>query len=68
VDAPDPRGAPRPFPASLCHRCEALELVHGKNSSFLRCLRLAQKYPPQPVRSCELFTARAMEERAERGD
>jgi len=51
--------APLPFPTSLCHRCTALRLVTGKNSTFLQCSALPQKYPPQPVRSCAAFAAKA---------
>lgn len=59
MSAPGPRPpAPLPFPTSLCHRCAALELVPGKNSLFLRCTALPQKYPPQPVLRCAAFVAR----------
>lgn len=50
--------SPLPFPTSLCHACRALRLVTGKRSTFLQCSALAQKYPPQPVRSCAAFVAR----------
>lgn len=53
-----PAPAPLPFPTSLCHRCTALRLVPGKNSTFLQCTALAQKYPPQPVRTCAAFETR----------
>lgn len=61
MNAPEERPpvpAPLPFPTSLCHRCAALRLVAGKHSTFLQCSALAQKYPPQPVRSCVAYTAR----------
>jgi len=51
--------APPPFPASLCHRCAALRLVPGKHSLFLQCTALPVKYPPQPVRACAAFAAKA---------
>ena len=50
--------APLPFATSLCHRCAALKLVPGKNSLFLQCSALPQKYPPQPVRSCAAFATK----------
>ena len=49
----------RPFPESLCHGCGAPpRYVAGKNTTFILCPRLPGKYPPQPVRSCALFTPR----------
>jgi hypothetical protein len=46
---------PLPFAQSLCHRCRHLRIVRGKNSAFLMCEALPQKYPPQPVRTCPAF-------------
>lgn len=48
--------SPLPFPESLCHRCAAPpKLVEGKNTTFILCPLLPNKYPPQPVRQCPLF-------------
>ncbi len=44
-----------PFPTSLCHRCRYLKLVEGKQSTFLMCAALPNKYPPQPVVRCQAF-------------
>ena len=54
---PPPSGAPElPFPTSLCHQCAAPpRYVKTKTSVFILCPLLPNKYPPQPVRSCELF-------------
>lgn len=50
---------PLPFPDSLCHRCDAPpRYVRTKTSVFVLCPRLENKYPPQPVRACDLFSAR----------
>ncbi|HEY0191374.1 MAG TPA: hypothetical protein VGC42_09655 [Kofleriaceae bacterium] len=52
---------PEPFPASLCHRCQHLRLVHsGRGSTFLMCQAPAlPKYTAQPVRACVGFVAKA---------
>jgi hypothetical protein len=49
-----------PFPASLCHRCTQLRLIHsGKGSTFLMCQDPSlPKYPRQPVVSCAGFNPR----------
>jgi hypothetical protein len=48
-----------PFPESLCHRCAAPpRYVKSATSVFILCPLLPNKYPPQPVRSCPLFTPR----------
>ena len=48
-----------PFPESLCHRCAAPpKYVKTATSTFILCPLLPGKYPPQPVRICELFRAR----------
>ena len=46
----------KPFPQSLCHRCAALKVVKGAQSTFLMCTVLAEKYPRQPVLQCAAFT------------
>ena len=48
----------KPFPESLCHRCRHCRIVSGKNSRFLMCEALPQKYLPQPVRACPVFAPR----------
>ncbi len=50
-----------PFAESLCHRCVNKHDVRTKNSWFLRCAVLPQKYPPQPVRVCALFVDKPSE-------
>ncbi|HEY4057936.1 MAG TPA: hypothetical protein VGM39_15080 [Kofleriaceae bacterium] len=49
---------PRPFAASICHRCAHLRIVEsGKGSTFLMCREpTLPKYPPQPVVACGKFT------------
>jgi hypothetical protein len=55
TDEPDPKSLP--FPESLCHRCAAPpRYVKSATSVFILCPLLPNKYPPQPVRSCPLFT------------
>jgi hypothetical protein len=50
---------PRPFPASLCHRCQGCRYVtSAKGSTFLMCERLPVRYLPQPVLTCPAFLAR----------
>lgn len=52
-------GAGHPFPSSLCHQCRSVRYVESaRGSVFVRCLALAVKYPPQPVRVCAAFVAR----------
>jgi len=53
---PEPRA--RPFPRSLCHGCAALRYVKGRETWFLLCTALPQKYPPQPVVRCAAFRPR----------
>jgi hypothetical protein len=43
------------FPYSLCHHCDARRYVPAKGNVFIRCTRLAVKYPRQPVRSCGAY-------------
>lgn len=51
-----------PFPESLCHRCSAPpRYVKTERSVFILCPRLPNKYPPQPVITCPLFTPRGPE-------
>jgi hypothetical protein len=47
-----------PFPGSLCHGCGARRYVPGRATLFVLCTALAQKYPPQPVRTCAAFRPR----------
>jgi hypothetical protein len=58
------RGAPIPFPESLCHGCRHLRLVAAARSTFLLC-RIGTderaKYPRQPVRACQLFEGALVE-------
>jgi len=60
IDAELPDGdEPLPFPESLCHQCAAPpRYVRSARSTFILCPLLPNKYPPQPVRRCELFVAR----------
>ena len=52
---------PLPFPTSLCHRCAAPpKLVQTKSSTFLLCPLLPDKYPAQPVVTCQLFVTRGV--------
>lgn len=48
----------RPFPQSLCHHCQHRRLVAGSRSTFILCVILPQKYPPQPVATCAAFARR----------
>jgi uncharacterized protein (TIGR00290 family) len=51
--------APLPFPESLCHTCAAPpRYVRTERSVFVLCPLLPRKYPPQPVKNCELFRPR----------
>jgi hypothetical protein len=47
----------RPFPNSLCHRCQHLRVVGNKRGSvFLQCTEPSlPKYPRQPVLACARF-------------
>lgn len=52
----------RPYPQSLCHACVHLRDVKGARSYFLLCSEgRPPKYPPQPVRQCPCFVAKAPE-------
>ncbi|MBK6685061.1 MAG: hypothetical protein IPG45_11395 [Deltaproteobacteria bacterium] len=52
----------RPFPNSLCHRCQHLRVVESaKGSVFLKCTALPQKYPSQPVLLCPAFQPKPAE-------
>jgi hypothetical protein len=44
-----------PFASSLCHQCAARRLIPGRNSSFIMCTALPEKYPRQPVVACPAF-------------
>ncbi len=56
--APAENGTDLPFPDSLCHACAApIKLIRTARSTFLYC-PLFKRYPPQPVRACEKFTAK----------
>ncbi len=44
---------PLPFASSVCHGCRFMREVRTARSVFLMCTALPQKYPPQPVRSCQ---------------
>jgi RimJ/RimL family protein N-acetyltransferase len=47
-----------PFADSLCHRCAAPpKYVRTTTSVFIRCPRLPEKYPRQPVRTCAAYVA-----------
>ena len=48
-----------PFPTSLCHQCGAPPrfITTDKGSVFIQC-PILKRYPPQPVRSCEVFVPR----------
>jgi hypothetical protein len=60
MSAEEKAGRKLPFPESLCHRCAAPpKYVVGKNSTFILCPLLLNRYPPQPVRTCALFRPRA---------
>ena len=53
------RPTPLPFPNSLCHRCAAPpKYIRTRNSVFIFCPLLPNKYPPQPVLECALFKPR----------
>jgi hypothetical protein len=59
MDESAPPPGKLPFPESLCHRCAAPpRYVRSATSLFILCPLLPQKYPPQPVRACPLFTPR----------
>jgi RimJ/RimL family protein N-acetyltransferase len=48
--------SPLPFPESLCHRCAAPpRYLRTAASLFIRCPLVAEKYPRQPMSSCEQF-------------
>jgi uncharacterized protein (TIGR00290 family) len=47
---------PRPV-ASLCERCDFCRKVRGRQSTFLMCTALSEKYPRQPVLECAAFRA-----------
>ncbi len=54
-----------PFPESLCHRCAAPpRYIKTQTSTFILCPLLPKKYPPQPVRSCALFSERVSDPRS----
>lgn len=56
-DDRDPRDFP--FPESLCHRCAAPPryVRTDKGAVFIQC-PILKRYPPQPVRACDLFVPR----------
>jgi hypothetical protein len=45
----------RPFPDSLCWRCENHREIRAARSSFVMCSALPVKYPRQPVVACATF-------------
>ncbi len=51
-----------PFADSLCHSCAAPpKYVRTETSTFIRCPLMAEKYPRQPVRACELHRVAVIE-------
>lgn len=47
-----------PHARSLCHRCDACRaIVSGRGSIFLLCTARPEKYLPQPVMRCPVFSA-----------
>lgn len=47
-----------PHARSLCHRCDACRaIVSGRGSVFLLCTARPEKYLPQPVVRCPVFSA-----------
>ncbi len=46
----------RPHPTSLCHQSAGLRLVPGKNTAFMLCQLLPEKYPAQPIARCPAFS------------
>jgi uncharacterized protein (TIGR00290 family) len=46
---------PSPWRDSLCPRCSAGRRIDGRNSTFLMCTALPDKYPRQPVLACIAF-------------
>ena len=59
-EAPGETPVELPFPSSLCHRCAAPPryVTSAKGSVFILCPLLPGKYPPPPVRTCQLFRPR----------
>jgi hypothetical protein len=51
----EPVGPPRL--GSLCERCDFCRKVRGRQSTFLMCTALSEKYPRQPVLECAAFRA-----------
>lgn len=47
-----------PYPESLCARCVGEKRIVGARSMFVMCTRLPNKYPRQPVLSCEAYAER----------
>lgn len=47
-----------PYPESLCARCVGEKRIVGARSMFVMCTRLPNKYPRQPVLSCEAYGER----------
>jgi uncharacterized protein (TIGR00290 family) len=43
--------------ASLCEHCDFCRKVRGRQSTFLMCMALSEKYPRQPVLECTAFRA-----------
>jgi hypothetical protein len=46
---------PTEWRGSLCPRCGACRRIDGRQSTFLMCTALPQKYPRQPVLVCGSF-------------
>jgi hypothetical protein len=46
---------PDPFANSLCHMCASHRSIRGRNTAFIMCTALPEKYPRQPVLACPAF-------------
>jgi hypothetical protein len=44
-----------PFADSLCPGCAAHRPIRGRNTTFIMCTALPDKYPRQPVLACPAF-------------
>lgn len=63
LNAPRPSATERAAQAraGLCARCDHLQLLRSKTSTFIRCARSDHdsdfaRYPPLPVHDCRGFT------------
>lgn len=43
------------FADSVCWGCVSHRPVAGRNTTFVLCTALAEKYPRQPVHACQAF-------------